>query len=168
MAMVAFGILVTGLVQTTWFTMIDWPGVTPPLTLVLVLSLALRRSPQQAALVGFLTGLLIDVLPPSTTPIGISAFAFCVVAAVVSMSRTYLEGAVLMPLLAAAGASVSVLFLRLVISLVTGASVGLSGNIVAAIITSGLYAAMLASFILPIAQKIDELLAPRQAVSIIR
>lgn len=154
-------LILAAVIESTWLSMIQLPGAVPPLTLVAVFGFSLRRTPTHAAMVGFFAGIVIDLMPPSTTPLGVSAFAFTIIAFVISMLRPFFEGSILAPLLGAAGAAASSLILRVVIALVAGAEQALVAGFIINFFTLALYAAMLGSVVIPLTQLLDRLLAPR-------
>lgn len=167
-ALVGLALVMAAVVESTWLTLIGLPGAVPPLTLMAVLGLALRRSPANAAVVGFFAGLLMDVIPPSTTPMGVSAGAFAIAAFLVAGLKTYIEGSPILPLAAAAGSAVAVSILRLFIAVTTGASQNLTDNLLGNLISTALYAAILAVPVWPAVQWFDRFVTPRVSTTIVR
>jgi hypothetical protein len=100
--------------------------------------------------------------------LGISAFAFTAIAFGASMARPFFEGSVLTPLLGASAAAVAGFLIRIVISVATGSNQSVLTGFIATFFTSALYAAMLASFVLPFTHLLDRIIAPRVQPSIYR
>jgi rod shape-determining protein MreD len=167
-ALVALALVVAAVIESTWLTLVGLPGAVPPLTLMAVLALALRRSPANAAVVGFLAGLLMDVIPPSTTPMGVSAGAFAIVAFFVSGLRTYIEGSAILPLAAAAGSAAAAIVIRFFIAVTTGVAQNLTDNLFGNLITSAVYGAILAVAVWPAMQWFDRFVTPRVTTTIVR
>ena len=136
-------------IEVSWLNPIGLPGATPPLVMVLVLSAAMRRTPNRAALVGFVAGIVVDVMPPSVTPLGVSAFAFAIVAYAVSQFRDVLAGSVGLPLLISALAGFFVPIVRYIHLAVIGSEYTLTDSIFIVVSTSALYSVMLATIVLP-------------------
>jgi rod shape-determining protein MreD len=65
--------------QVSLFPHVAWDGVVPNLALLVVVGAALVRGPQFAAVLGFVTGLLLDVAPPADHVAGRWALALVVV-----------------------------------------------------------------------------------------
>ncbi len=65
--------------QVTVFPHFSWQGIVPNLGLLVVVGAALVRGPQFACLLGFATGLLVDLAPPADHIAGRWALAFVVV-----------------------------------------------------------------------------------------
>lgn len=66
-------LLVAFLLQVTLLARLGIPGATPDLLLVTVIALALAYGPMAGALCGFGAGLLVDLAPPGSGPVGIAA-----------------------------------------------------------------------------------------------
>ena len=167
-ALVALGLVVSAVIESTWLTLAGLPGAVPPLTLVWVVALALRRMPANAAIVGFFAGLLMDVIPPSTTPMGVSAGAFAVVAFVISGMKPFIDGSPILPLAAAAGAAGGAIMVRLFIAVTTGIAQNVTDNLFGNLVSSALYAAILAVPVLPVVQWLDRFITPRITPTIVR
>jgi rod shape-determining protein MreD len=150
-------------IEVTWLNPIGLPGATPPLVLVLVLSAAMRRSPNRAALVGFVAGIVVDVMPPSVTPLGVSAFAFAITAYAVSQFRDILSGSVGLPLLISALAGFFVPIVRYVHLALIGTEYTLVDPIFIFILTSALYSVMLATIVFPALAWLESKFATRNS-----
>jgi rod shape-determining protein MreD len=99
--------------------------------------------------VGFVAGIVVDVMPPSVTPLGVSAFAFAIVAYAVSQFRDVLAGSVGLPLLFSALAGFFVPIVRYIHLAVIGSEYTLTDSIFIVVSTSALYSVMLATIVLP-------------------
>jgi rod shape-determining protein MreD len=79
-ALVLTGVITLAVVlQVAVFSVISVDGVVPNLALLVVVAAALVRGPEFAALLGFLSGLVIDLAPPSDHVAGRWALALVVV-----------------------------------------------------------------------------------------
>jgi rod shape-determining protein MreD len=86
---VTVGLVVTALVlQVTFFPHFALHGVVPNLCLLVVVAAALVRGPEQAAVLGFVAGLLLDLAPPADHVAGRWALALVVVGYVAGRFRT--------------------------------------------------------------------------------
>ena len=65
--------------QTTLFPYLSYNGVVPNLALLVVVAAALSRGPEVAAVIGFLSGLAIDLAPPADHVAGRWALALVLV-----------------------------------------------------------------------------------------
>lgn len=65
--------------QVTLFPYLSYRGVVPNLALLVVVAAALSRGPEFAAVIGFLSGLAIDLAPPSDHVAGLWALALVLV-----------------------------------------------------------------------------------------
>ena len=73
-------IVVAVVLQTALLDRLPLPGGSAPdLVLVLVVTLALASGPMEGMLVGFAAGLALDVAPPASNLLGLSALVFCLV-----------------------------------------------------------------------------------------
>ena len=75
-------LLVAYLVQMTLLTRLPIPGATPDLVVVTVVALALAYGPMTGAACGFAIGIVVDAAPPSDGPIGVAALLYLGVGAV--------------------------------------------------------------------------------------
>ncbi len=82
------GLLVVGLIfQTTFGADLRVAGVAPDLLLLFAIAGGLAAGPEAGAVIGFAAGLLAD-LTLTTTPIGLSALAWCLVGFAVGWARS--------------------------------------------------------------------------------
>jgi rod shape-determining protein MreD len=142
---------------------IGLPGATPPLVMILVLSASIRRTPNRAALVGFVAGIIVDAMPSSVTPLGVSAFAFALMAYVISNIRDLMIGSVGLPLIAAAVTGGLVPLVQQFQMSLIGADFSRSEPLLVVLITSALYAVMLSTIVLPALAWLEERFSPRNS-----
>ncbi len=167
-ALVGLSLVLAGVIESTWLSMLGFPGAVPPLTLVVVFSLSQRRLPANAAVVGFIGGLVMDIMPPSATPMGVSAFAFAAVAFVASGVKPFIEGSGVLALAAIASAAAISLMLRIAVSIAVSSPQDVTENFLGNLLSSAAYAVMLAVIVLPVAKWFDTVITPRPATSIVR
>ncbi|HYB85937.1 MAG TPA: rod shape-determining protein MreD [Streptosporangiaceae bacterium] len=96
-------ILVAVVLQTVLLDRLPFPGgAAPDLVLVLVVTLALASGPMPGMLIGFGAGLALDVAPPASGLLGLSALVFCAVGYGCGRLRGPLERSAWLPLAAVA------------------------------------------------------------------
>jgi rod shape-determining protein MreD len=93
------------LVQVTIVNRIPLPDGRPDLVVLVVVALALVRGPEYGALVGFVSGLASDVVPPADHTLGRLALAYAVVGYAAGLLEDAEEKSVLTTVLVVAGAS---------------------------------------------------------------
>jgi len=87
------------MLQTVLLDRLPFPGGSAPdLVLVLVVTLALASGPMEGMLIGFGAGLALDVAPPASSLLGLSALVFCVIGYVCGRLRGPLERSSWLPL----------------------------------------------------------------------
>lgn len=86
--LVGFAMVLLALaLQSSLFPHLAWNGVVPNLVLLVVVAAALTRGPQFAMILGFIAGVLMDVVPPADHLAGRWALALVVVAWVAGRVR---------------------------------------------------------------------------------
>jgi len=86
----AFGaaaVVVALALQISFFPHLAWNGVVPNLVLLVVVAAALTRGPQFAMVLGFFSGVLLDLVPPADHYAGRWALALVLVAWIASRAR---------------------------------------------------------------------------------
>ncbi|HYA50332.1 MAG TPA: rod shape-determining protein MreD, partial [Streptosporangiaceae bacterium] len=92
-------ILAAVVLQTALLDRLPFPGGSAPnLVLVLVVTLALASGPTEGMLIGFGAGLALDVAPPASNLLGLSALVFCVIGYGCGRLRGPLERSAWLPL----------------------------------------------------------------------
>lgn len=158
-----FVLALAAAIEVTLLNPIGLPGATPPLVMILVLSAAIRRTPNRAALVGFIAGIIVDAMPSSVTPLGVSAFAFALMAYVISNIRDLMVGSVGLPLIATAVAGATVPVLQQLQMYLINADFGRSEQLLVIILTSALYSVMLSTIVLPALAWLEARFSPRNS-----
>ena len=154
--------------ESVWLTAIGLPGAVPPLVLVNILALARTRTAQNAAVIGFALGLLVDLVPPSATPVGVSAFAFALAAFGFSFAKPLLEGSNFLTLASVSIAAAGVVVVRAILGLAIGAASTPLSSVLVDLVTAPLYAIMLATFVFPIMARVERIAAPPRQQTIFR
>jgi rod shape-determining protein MreD len=72
-------VLTAAVAQVTVVNRLPLPGAGPDLVLLVVIGLSLVVGPMAAASIGFGAGLLVDLIPPTSTEVGRWALVLCVV-----------------------------------------------------------------------------------------
>ncbi|QMU75530.1 rod shape-determining protein MreD [Streptacidiphilus sp. PB12-B1b] len=145
-------LIVVGLVvQVSVLARLGLPGAVPDLLMLEVIGLSLVYGPVGGSLVGFGTGLLVDIAPPSDHAVGRYALVLCLLGYAVGLLRSdggYIRS-VATPLLVVAAAAFSTTLLYALVGVLVGDAparhVGLPGLLV----TSVLYDVLLAPFVVP-------------------
>jgi rod shape-determining protein MreD len=143
-------VLTALLVQVTIVNRIPLPDGRPDLVVLVVVALALVRGPEYGALVGFVSGLAADVVPPADHTLGRLALAYAVVGYAAGLLEDAEERSVLTPVLVvAAGSAVAVIGYAGIGGLVGDERItiaALRNSLVATVI----YDVVLAPFVVPV------------------
>ncbi len=167
-AVIASLVFFSGIVESTWLSIISLPGMVPPLAFVIVMSFAIRRTPASAAVLGFAAGSLLDLIPPSTSPLGMSALSMALVGFSISLIKPYLEGSLSLPIFAIAIAAISDMFIKIIVASFMGVTQSFTSDFFVNFFSLGLYAAMLATIVLPITLWIDSKIVVKQKTILFR
>ena len=153
-------ILLAVILEVTVLAPLSFPGATPSLVLVVVAALAFAFGPVTGSACGFAAGLILDLAPPASGTIGISALILTVIGYL--LGRVFESDdrplAVAVVLTSAAAAA----------AVLAGAALGgLLGNprvqwsdVPVMLITAALYAAILALPIIPLVRRLARALVP--------
>lgn len=147
-------------VEVTVLAPLDFPGATPGLVLVTVAAIAFAFGSVTGCAAGFAAGILIDLAPPASGTIGVSALILTIVG--FALGRVFDaedRPLVITTVLTALAAGVSVL--------ATAALGGLLGNpriqwdqVIVMILTATLYAAILALPMVPLVRRLARAFVP--------
>ncbi len=156
-------------VQVTLFPHVAWHGVVPNLCLLLVVAAALVRGPESAAMLGFATGLMLDLAPPADHVAGRWALALVLVGYVAGRMRPETGARVdaRTPTLAVVGTVAAASFVGTSVYALTGLvlqdpAVGV-GELLPVVLVSVGFDVLLTPFVLPLALRLFVALEPARA-----
>ena len=98
-------VLTALLAQVTIVNRLPLPDGRPDLLVIVVVALALVRGPEYGAIIGFMSGLAADVVPPADHTVGRLALAYAVVGYAAGLLEDAEERSVLATVLVVAGCS---------------------------------------------------------------
>jgi rod shape-determining protein MreD len=149
--LVATAFVVTALLaQVTMLNRIPLPDGRPDLVVLVVVALALVRGPEYGALVGFVSGLAADVVPPADHTLGRLALAYAVVGYAAGLLEDAEERSVLTTVLVvAAGSALAVIGYAGVGALVGDERITLTA-LGASLVATVIYDVVLAPFVVPV------------------
>lgn len=126
LAMLAVLLVVLAIVQVTLVNLLPTPWAVPDLVVVAVLAVAVARGPLTGGLTGAGAGLVLDLIPPASGPLGGWMLVLAVAGAVLGrVAETYQPGPFAAMLLIAIGAG-AVVLARAAVVWFAGSSVGVS------------------------------------------
>ena len=153
-------IILSVVIEATVLAPLDFPGATPSLVLVTVAALAFAFGPITGSASGFAAGLLLDLAPPATGTLGISALILTLVG--YALGRVFDSDSrplVFTTVLTAGAAAIAIL--------ASAALGGLLGNprivwsdVPVMVLTGALYAAILALPIIPLVNRLSRAFVP--------
>ncbi len=91
------------LLQNVLLWRLPLPGATPDLLLLVMMGLAVVWGPREGALLGFLSGLALDLVSPGDGPVGQWALIFCLAGWIAGLAADAVERSALVVLLLVAG-----------------------------------------------------------------
>lgn len=148
--------------QVGLFPYLSFAGVVPNLALLVVVAAALVRGPEFAAVVGFLSGLAIDLAPPADHVAGRWALALVLVGYLAGRVRHDARTSALAAVVTVAASS----FVGTSVFALSGMVIsdpGLSVTEALAVVpTAVLYDVLLTPFVLPLAMRVFRGLEPHQ------
>ena len=148
--------------QVTLFPYLSYNGVVPNLALLVVVAAALSRGPEFAAVIGFLSGLAIDLAPPADHVAGRWALALVLVGYLAGRLRNDARtSAVAAVLTVAASSFVATSVFALSGILIADPAVPVA-EALAVIPVSVLYDVALTPFVLPVMMRLFRRLEPHQ------
>jgi len=110
LVLLAVGLVVLAIVQVSLVDLLPTPWAVPDLVVVTVLAVAIARGPLTGGLVGAGAGLVLDLIPPASGPVGGWMLVLAVAGAVLGrVAETYQPGPFAAMLLLAGGAGAVVL-----------------------------------------------------------
>jgi rod shape-determining protein MreD len=143
-------------VMTRW----NLPGAVPDLLLVMVAAFAMRQLPAHGAMLGFLSGLLMDVTPPAEGLIGLSAFTLTIVGYAAATFRADFNRSVFGPLLYCGAAGALVVLVHALLGGLLGDPTISVSRTPWLMLTSGVYCTLLATIVIPLVRALLVFLMP--------
>ena len=151
--------------QVSFFSFFSYDGVVPNLVLLVVVAAALTRGPELAAVLGFVGGMAIDLVPPADHVAGRWALALVLVGYVAGRVRQDAGRSTLVALGTVAAASfVGTSVFALSGMLLRDPAIPV-GEALQVIPTALLYDLLLAPFVLPAAMRMFKRMQPQQLVA---
>jgi len=163
MLVALFAVTVALALQVSLFPHLAWNGVVPNLCLLVVVGAALTRGAQFAAVLGFLTGVALDLAPPADHVAGRWALALVIVGYVAGRVRQDVRPTALAVVSTVAASS----FVGTSIYALTGVilqdqSIGF-GELVPVILVAVVWDILLTPFVLPLVMGMFNRLEPERA-----
>lgn len=148
--------------QVALFPHIAYAGVVPNLALLVVVAAALVRGPEFAAVIGFLSGLAIDLAPPADHVAGRWALALVLVGYLAGRVRQDARTSALAAVVTVAAASFVGTSVFALSGLVLSDPAMPATEALAVIPTSVVYDVLLTPFVLPVMMRLFRRLEPHQ------
>ena len=142
-------VLTALLVQTTVVNRIPLPDGRPDLLVLVVVALALVRGPEYGALLGFVSGLLADVVPPADHTVGRLALAYAVVGYAAGLLEDAEERSVLATVLVVAACSAAAVVAYAGIGALLGDERITISALRSSLVATVIYDVVLAPFVVP-------------------
>jgi len=137
-------------IQNVILSQLPLPGATPDLLLVLVVGWGMTKGSLEGVIVGFVAGLMLDIIPPAVGTVGVWPLILAVVGYFVGLAADDGQRSAITPLVIVALASVASMGAYLSMSILLGTSPMTSASeIIGQLFTQGLYAVALALAVLP-------------------
>lgn len=160
-ASIALLVLAALTLQVGLFPQLSISGVVPNLALLVVIGAAIVRGPQYAAVLGFATGLVVDLAPPADHVAGRWALAFVIAAYLAGLVRRDAGESALAAVATVAGCS----FVATSLFALSGLVLGDPGVTVARVFTvvplGVLYDVIVAPVVMPLVLVVFRRLVPR-------
>jgi rod shape-determining protein MreD len=137
------------LIQRSALPLLNLPGADPIPMLVLVAAFALVRGPFVGCVIGFWSGLVADLAPPSIHGVGREAFLYCLIGYLCGMAAGEIERSALAPVIVVAVASAVAVAGNAALAVIFGAEHISSHQLVTQLPSVVLYDVLLAPFIVP-------------------
>ena len=142
-------VLTALLVQTTVVNRIPLPDGRPDLLVLVVVALALVRGPEYGAVLGFVSGLLADVVPPADHTVGRLALAYAVVGYAAGLLEDAEERSVLATVLVVAACSAAAVVAYAGVGALLGDERITIGALRSSLVATVIYDVVLAPFVVP-------------------
>jgi rod shape-determining protein MreD len=148
--------------QVALFPYLSFGGVVPNLALLVVVAAALVRGPEFAAVIGFLAGLAVDLVPPADHIAGRWALALVVVGYLAGRVRHDARTSALAAVVTVAASSFVGTSVFALSGMVLGDPAVPVSEALAVIPTAVLYDVLLTPFVLPLMMRLFRRLEPHQ------
>lgn len=136
------------------------PGGQPDLMVLIVVAFALASGPQRGAVLGFLAGLLVDVMPPTAHIAGRLAFAYTVVGYVAGLLEDPEQTSVSTTILVVAGASAGAVLMYAGVGGLLGDARVSASITIHSLVATVVYDVVLAPFVVPLVSGLARRLEP--------
>jgi len=148
--------------QVTLFPHLAYAGVVPNLALLVVVAAALVRGPEFAAVIGFLSGLAIDLAPPADHVVGRWALALVVVGYLAGRVRQDARTSAIAAIVTVAASSFVGTSVFALSGMVLSDPAVPAAEALTVIPTAVVYDVLLTPFVLPLMMRLFRRLEPHQ------
>ena len=149
--------------QVSLFPHLAWQGVVPNLCLLVVVAAALTRGAQFAAVLGFLTGVVLDLAPPADHVAGRWALALVVVGYVAGRMRQEVKPTAVAVVSTVAASSFIGTSIFALSGLILGDGAVEFGELLQVILVAVIWDVLLTPFVLPPVMTLFNRLEPERA-----
>lgn len=149
MVLAAAAVLTAVLVQLTVVNPLELPGGGPDLVLLTVVGLAIVQGQVAGAVLGFLAGLLLDVVPPADTLVGLWALVLCLVGVASGRLGPMVRGSAVRTVGFVAAASAGAVVMFATIALLFGGITAEASVVASVALASAGYDVLLSPFVVP-------------------
>jgi rod shape-determining protein MreD len=149
--------------QVSLFPHVAWQGVVPNLCLLVVVAAALTRGAQFAAVLGFLTGVVLDLAPPADHVAGRWALALVVVGYVAGRMRQEVKPTAVAVVSTVAASSFIGTSIFALSGLILGDGAVEFGELIQVILVAVIWDVLLTPFVLPPVMTLFNRLEPERA-----
>ena len=159
------GVLIALMLQLTLLSRLGLPGATPDLVIVVVVALSLGYGPGIGAIVGFAAGLAVDLAPPAEGVVGLNALIYLVIAWVAGSIIDVRDRTVPLLLVLTSFSAGAAALLVALLEAALGSDRVVWDLVPGVVLSSMLYALLLAPFVLPITQIVIRKLTPEAVLT---
>jgi rod shape-determining protein MreD len=149
--------------QVSLFPHLAWQGVVPNLCLLVVVAAALTRGAQVAAVLGFLTGVVLDLAPPADHVAGRWALALVIVGYVAGRMRQEVKPTAVAVVSTVAASSFIGTSIFALSGLILGDGAAEFGELLQVILVAVIWDVLLTPFVLPPVMTLFNRLEPERA-----